>query len=58
MIMKNYAYLLPFIYLLLGLYACQRNEEIEPDEYPLKLLLHQKRWQVIAMNAINADSST
>ncbi|MEM9931770.1 MAG: hypothetical protein AAF840_18335 [Bacteroidota bacterium] len=55
--MKNHLTLLSLTILTFALSACQPDEEITQEENHLKVLLHQKQWQVTAMTAMPSDSS-
>ncbi len=56
--MKNRLILLSLLALVFALDACQPEEEITQEENRLKALLHQQRWQVVAMTALPSDSNS
>ena len=56
--MKNHRILLSLLGLFFILNSCQPDEEITREESRTKVLLHQQRWQVIALTATPADSDS
>ena len=56
--MKNRCILLSLLCLLFILNSCQPDKEITQEESRIKALLHQRRWQVVALTAATADNSS
>lgn len=56
--MKTYPLLTPLCLILMILQACQTNEEMMLADNHVKTLLHQTRWQVVAMEATPVDAAS
>jgi hypothetical protein len=55
--MKTYPLRTASILMLMMFQACHSGEEIVIGDNHVKSLLHQKRWQVVALEAASVDSS-